>query len=185
MSPITGNKHLFYLVRCDVSRKTNISVTLLLTTKVHLFHKISPQPKMHLFLTKKISDFTGFHHFSHIKLTLFHTLPNAHKHYFLEEKLYFFHTLILHLYLVKILWKITKNCLFHSFFTCFSKNYPFHGPSQTLKSSPISQKATNSTLHFYNTIKPEQFTEPKFPYNGIFAEPENVIAVFVCAYCCG
>ena len=79
------------------------------------------------------------------------------------------------------------------------------GLHKTLKSSPISQKATNSTLHFYNTIKPEQFTEPKFPYNGIFVGAdakviltvppwkcrtgatfaENVTAVLVWVYCCG
>ena len=72
--------------------------------------------------------------------------------------------------------KLPISLIFHIFFL---NTTHFTGLHKTLKSSPISQKATNSTLHFYNTIKPEQFTEPKFPYNGIFVGADAKVILTV------
>ena len=59
----------------------------------------------------------------------------------------------------------------------------FTGLHKILKSRRILQKvphiSTNSTLHFYNTIKPQQFTEPKFPYNGIFVGADAKVILTV------
>ena len=137
VSPITGNKHLFYLVRCDVSRKTNISVTLLFTTKVHLFH------------TKKNLWFHRYH-FSHIKLSFFKKVcifvPISHITS-CSQTLFPWRKIVLFSY-TNLAFIFSKNymenhqklpisLIFHIF---FSKHYPFHGPSQNPQNSTYFTK---------------------------------------------